>query len=73
MGFVRPEACVRAQLGLAQAHGAELRLGENILSVRSLGDGVEVGTERGNLSGGDGHRRARGVAAGRVSRNSSRC
>ena len=46
MGFVRPEACVRAQLGLARTHGAELRLGEKILSVQSSADGVEIGTDR---------------------------
>jgi sarcosine oxidase len=47
MGFVRPEACVRAQLGLAQARGAELRLGERLLGFRESDGGVEVRTDRG--------------------------
>ena len=47
MGFVRPEACVRAQLGLAQARGAELRLGEQVLGFQETDDGVEVRTDRG--------------------------
>jgi sarcosine oxidase len=47
MGFVRPEACIRAQLGLAQARGAELRLGEQVLEFRESDDGVEVRTDRG--------------------------
>ena len=47
MGFVRPEACVRAQLGLAQARGADLRLGEQVLGFQSSDDGVEVRTDRG--------------------------
>ena len=47
MGFVRPEACVRAHLGLAQAHGAELRLGEQVLEFLPSEDGVEVRTDRG--------------------------
>lgn len=50
MGFVRPEACVRAQLGLAQARGAELRLGERVLEVRESDNGVEVRTDRGTYS-----------------------
>lgn len=32
-GFVRPEACVAAQLALAESHGAELRRGETVLSL----------------------------------------
>jgi sarcosine oxidase len=47
MGFVRPEACVRAQLDLAQARGAELRLGERVLGFEESDDGIEVRTDRG--------------------------
>lgn len=47
MGFVRPEACVRAQLDLARARGAELRLGERVLEFQESGDSVEVRTDRG--------------------------
>jgi sarcosine oxidase len=47
MGFVRPEACVRAQLDLAQACGAEFRQNEQVLELQSSDSGVEVRTDRG--------------------------
>lgn len=34
-GFVRPEACVAAQLALAEKHGAEIRRNETVLSLDS--------------------------------------
>ena len=37
-GFLRPEACVAAQLGLARKHGAEIHTGERV--VRITGSGV---------------------------------
>lgn len=48
-GFVRPEACVRVQLGLAEGNGAEIHRNERVLEVLpcSGGDGVCVRTERG--------------------------
>ena len=42
-GFVRPEACVAAQLALAEKHGAQLHRGETVLGV----EGTAVTTDRG--------------------------
>lgn len=44
-GFVRPEACVAAQLALAEKHGAELRRNETVLSL----DGKVV-TDKGSYA-----------------------
>ncbi len=46
-GFLRPEACVEAQLLLAARHGAELRCDERALSYRRNGDSIELVTSRG--------------------------
>lgn len=46
-GFVRPEACIDAQLSLAQKHGAEIRTGEAVLSFAPSSNGVIVETDRG--------------------------
>ncbi|HYC37862.1 MAG TPA: N-methyl-L-tryptophan oxidase [Usitatibacter sp.] len=46
-GFLRPEACIRAQLDLARAGGAELHSGERVLSFEERGEGVVVKTDRG--------------------------
>jgi sarcosine oxidase len=46
-GFVRPEACVAAQLESAQRLGAELRLGQAVLNFEPDGDGVAVITSEG--------------------------
>ena len=46
-GFLRPEACVRAQLDLARQRGAELRTGEPVRGIEQAGDHVVVTTERG--------------------------
>lgn len=35
-GYLRPEACIRAQLDLARKHGAEIRVGERVASLGSL-------------------------------------
>ncbi|MCW2924376.1 MAG: dadA [Thermoleophilia bacterium] len=48
-GFVRPEAAVAAQLGLARGLGAQVRTGEVVLGVRQHGDHVEVVTDRETL------------------------
>ena len=45
-GFLRPEACVRAQLALAEADGAELHLGERVLGFDPSGSEVTVQTDR---------------------------
>ena len=45
-GFVRPEACIDAQLSLATKHGAEIRTGETILGFEPGADSVTVKTDR---------------------------
>lgn len=45
-GFVRPEACVAAQLALAEKHGAKLHRGETVLGV----EGTTVTTDRGTYT-----------------------
>lgn len=45
-GFLRPEACVEAQLTLAERHGAELHRGERAISYRRDGDAIELTTDR---------------------------
>ncbi|TSC57997.1 MAG: sarcosine oxidase [Candidatus Peregrinibacteria bacterium Greene0416_19] len=49
-GFVRPEACIRAQLDLARQNGAEVRANETVLEVIPSGsnDRVTVRTDRGS-------------------------
>lgn len=49
-GYLRPEACVEAQLQLAQAHGATLHTGETILGFEPHGEGVRVRTDRGEYT-----------------------
>lgn len=44
-GFVRPEACVEAQLALAERHGAILHRGEKVLAVRQDGAHAVVRTD----------------------------
>jgi sarcosine oxidase len=44
-GYLRPEACVSAQLDLAERHGAVLRRGERVLEVRGEGAGALVRTD----------------------------
>jgi sarcosine oxidase len=45
-GFVRPERCVQAQLQTAAALGAELRLGEKVVSFVQEGGAVTVRTDK---------------------------
>jgi len=45
-GFVRPEACVHAQLQLASTLGAELRTNETVLAFAPQSNGVTVTTGR---------------------------
>lgn len=45
-GFVRPEACIRAQLDLARKHGADIHTGETVLNF----DNGTVTTDRGTYS-----------------------
>jgi len=48
-GVLHPEACVEAQLGVAQRRGARLRFDERVLRVEPAGAGVAVVTERATL------------------------
>ena len=45
-GFLRPEACIAAQLELAKRYGAEIRTGEHVRGFEPLADGVLVHTAR---------------------------
>jgi len=45
-GFVRPEACIAAQLRLAQDHGAELHRNETVLEFHAERGSVGVVTDR---------------------------
>lgn len=47
-GFLRPEACIRAHLGLARSHGAELRIDEAVTRIVQDGSVVRVTTSRGD-------------------------
>jgi sarcosine oxidase len=49
-GFVRPEECVRAQLGLAEQYGAELHRGEQAIAFDATDSGVTVKTDRATYS-----------------------
>lgn len=46
-GFLCPETCIEAQLGLAEMHGADLHLNEKVVSISERGDLVLVTTEGG--------------------------
>jgi sarcosine oxidase len=46
-GFVRPEACIAAELSLAEKHGADVHRDEPVLSFVPSADGVSVTTDRG--------------------------
>ena len=41
-GFVRPERCVAAQLGLARRHGAAIRTNARVTAIARDGDGVRI-------------------------------
>jgi sarcosine oxidase len=49
-GFLRPEACVRAQLALAQEGGADLRRDERVASITQSRGEVTVATDRGEYT-----------------------
>lgn len=46
-GFVRPEACIGAQLSLAEKRGAEIRRGETVFVFGTTPHGVTVKTDKG--------------------------
>ena len=45
-GFLRPEACVTAQLSLARKHGAVTHVNETVKDFEAVGGGVEVRTNK---------------------------
>lgn len=45
-GLVFPERCVDVQLRLAARHGATMHLGEQVLEMRAIEDGMEVVTDQ---------------------------
>ena len=47
-GFIRPEACVEAQLSVARRHGAAMRTGTRVARIERNGGGVCVVTENGD-------------------------
>jgi sarcosine oxidase len=49
-GYVEAEASVRAHAEEAQAHGAEIRIGETVRGWETDGSGVTVKTDRGSYS-----------------------
>ena len=51
-GFLRPEACVLAQLKLAERHGAQLHRNERVLDISPEGDGVNIRSDRGTYRAG---------------------
>jgi len=51
-GFVAVEPAIKAQLALAEAHGAELRIGVTVLSVAPHGGGVRIATSHGDIDAG---------------------
>ena len=51
-GFVIPEACVEAQLRLAERHGATLHFGETVVRLDADTGGTQVETSRGTYRAG---------------------
>src|SRR5215472_2675131 len=49
-GFLRPEACISAQLSLAQRKGAELHINERAIGFEEKDGGVTVETESGRYA-----------------------
>lgn len=47
-GFLRPEACIAAQLELARRHGADIRLNEQVTAFTPGAGGVRIATDRGD-------------------------
>ncbi|MGD0191514.1 MAG: N-methyl-L-tryptophan oxidase [Rhizomicrobium sp.] len=45
-GFLRPEACIAAELSLAQKHGAEIRRNERVMDYSASPQDVQVATNR---------------------------
>ena len=48
-GYLRPEACIRAQLAVAAAAGADIRFGNTVRAVERDGDAVSIETDEGTI------------------------
>lgn len=48
MGFLRPENCVTAQIGLAEKYGAEIHRNEKVLDIKTAKNCVEIVTDKGS-------------------------
>lgn len=48
-GYVLPERCVAAQISLAQQHGAEAKLGAQVIAITPVGTGVELALSNGEM------------------------
>lgn len=44
-GFLRPEACIAAQLAMARTYGADIRCNERVTAFRQTGDHVSIDSE----------------------------
>lgn len=51
-GYLRPEACVRAQLQLARQHGADIHTNETVLGFEASDRDVTVRTDKGEYAAG---------------------
>jgi sarcosine oxidase len=51
-GYLRPEKCVQAQLGLAAKHGAVISMGETVQSFKEIGNTVAVTTNKTSYTAG---------------------
>jgi sarcosine oxidase len=51
-GFLEAESSVEAMIGLAQAEGAEIRVGETIAAIEPAASGVRITTDRGVVEAG---------------------
>jgi sarcosine oxidase len=51
-GILLPEPAIQAQLALALAAGAELRMGERVRGIAPVGEGVRISTDRGDVEAG---------------------
>lgn len=51
-GYLRPEACIAAQLTLAARQGAQLHTGERVLRFEERAQGVAIHTDRGHYLAG---------------------
>ena len=49
-GYLRPEACIKAQLELARRAGATLQVGERVDAIEETGNEVRITTDRGSYS-----------------------